>query len=72
MKKAGTVLIIGLFLLAYTHAFAQVGVTTSNRGLIKGIVVDTATPRPNSLHGAPVTVQSEMLLGAEARTVTTD
>jgi len=65
MKKAGPVLIIGLFLLAYTYVFAQEEagiVTVPNRGLIKGKVTDTQTPRPNNIGGATVTVQSELLL----------
>lgn len=72
MKKASFVLIIGLFLLAYTHAFAQVGVTTPNRGLIKGKVTDTATPRPNNISNANVIVESEFLLGTQTRTAITD
>ena len=67
MKKANFVLIIGLFLLAYTHAFAQVSVTTPNNGLIKGKVTDTSMPRPNNLPGATVTVENPVLLGWEGR-----
>ena len=72
MKKASFALIIGLFLLAYTHAFAQVGTTTANRGLIKGKVTDTAMPRPNNLPHVVITVESELLLGTESRTAKTD
>ena len=72
MKKACFALIIGLFLLAYTHAFAQVGTTTANRGLIKGKVTDTAMPRPNNLPHVVITVESELLLGTESRTAKTD
>lgn len=73
MKKANFVLIISsLFLLAYTHAFAQVEATTANRGLIKGVVTDTATPRPNNISNANVIVESEFLLGTQTRTAITD
>jgi biopolymer transport protein ExbB len=77
MKRMGFVLAIGLFLLAYAYAFAQEGAPTSevtapDRGLIKGKVTDTQTPRPNNLDGATVTVESELLLGDEARVEATD
>ena len=86
MKKVGFILVIGLFLLAFTYVFAQeeaeeaeapmapsVGAATApDRGLIKGKVTDTQTPRPNNLADATVSVASEMLLGDEARTTTTD
>lgn len=67
MKKASLFLIIGLFLMACAHAFAQVRVTTPNNGLIKGKVTDTATPRPNNLSGVAVTVENPDLLGGEGR-----
>jgi biopolymer transport protein ExbB len=47
-------------------------VTTPDRGLIKGKVTDTQTPRAQNLADALVTVESEMLLGSEARTTNTD
>ena len=79
MKKAGIVLVIGLFLLACVYTFAQdepamdiSEVTAPTNGLIKGKVTDTQTPRPNNLDGATVTVESELLLGTEARVETTD
>jgi len=73
MKKAGFVLVIGLFLVAGMYAFAQEGeVTAPTNGLIKGKVTDTATPRANNLAEAKIVVESEMLLGTEAKTVTTD
>jgi len=78
MKKVGFALVIGLFLLAVSLVFAQEEapiseeVTAPDRGLIKGKVTDTQTPRPNNLDGASVTVESELLLGSEARTATTD
>ena len=77
MKKAVFVLVIGLFLLAHAYAFAQgeeaVGeVTAPDRGLIKGKVTDTQTPRPNNIPGATITVESELLLGSEAKAATTD
>jgi len=74
MKKAGLILIIGLFLLASLYAFAQdFGETTApTNGIIKGKVTDTATPRPNNIAAASITVQSELLLGTEAKSETTD
>ena len=82
MKKAGSVLIIGLFLLASVCVFAQdegeettIPTTTAaapNLGLIKGKVTDTETPRPNNLAEAAVSVASELLLGPDARNATTD
>ncbi len=75
MKRAGFVLIIGLFLLASLYAFAQDEgeVTAPSNGLVKGRVTDTATPMPNNLESASVSVASDMLLGAEgAKATTTD
>lgn len=79
MKKVGFVLVIGLFLLAIASVFAQEEmpvvseeVTAPDRGLIKGKVTDTQTPRPNNIDAALVTVESELLLGSEARSSTTD
>ena len=79
MKKAGIVLVIGLFLLACVYTFAQdepaidTGeVTAPTNGLVKGKVTDTQTPRPNNLDAATVTVESELLLGADARVEQTD
>ncbi len=88
MKKVGFVLVIGLFLLVFTCAFAQEAeeaadapapavapaedITAPDRGLIKGKVTDTQTPRANNLADVTITVASDMLLGDTARTVTTD
>jgi biopolymer transport protein ExbB len=81
MKKAGFVLIIGLFLLASIYAFAQdegditapEDVSTPNNGLVKGKVTDTETPRANNLADASITVESDQLLGAEGnRETSTD
>jgi biopolymer transport protein ExbB len=75
MKKAGFALVIGLFLLVSVYVFAQddaPGITAPENGLIKGKVTDTATPRPNNLADATVTVASELLLGAESKEATTD
>lgn len=74
MKKAGFVLFIGLFLLASVYTFAQEegAVTAPNNGLIKGKVTDTETPRPNNLAEAAITVESELLLGTEAKVAQTD
>jgi len=75
MKKAVFVLVIGLFLLACGYVFAQETpageITAPDKGLIKGKVTDTQTPRPNNLADATVTVESEMLLD-EARSTSTD
>ncbi len=71
MKTASFVLIIGLFLLACACASAQEKAPIYN-GLIKGRITDTATPRPNNLPGVTVTVQSNMLLRARAKTAITD
>jgi len=46
-------------------------VTAPDRGLIKGKVTDTQTPRPNNIADATVTVQSELLL-EKPISVTTD
>lgn len=74
MKRAGFILVIGLFLLASFYALAQDAgdVTAPNNGIIKGKVTDTATPRPNNIGAASITVESELLLGSEAKTETTD
>ncbi len=73
MKKAVFVLVIGLFLLGCIYVFAQEeDLTTPDRGLIKGKVTDTQTPRANNLADAVITVESDMLLGADAKTETTD
>ena len=71
MKKAVFVLVIGLFLLGCTYVFAQED-TALDRGLVKGKITDTQTPRAQNLADAVVTVASEMLLGAEDKTATTD
>jgi len=75
MKKAVFVLVIGLFLLACGYVFAQETpageITAPDKGLIKGKVTDTQTPRPNNLADATVTVESEMLLD-EAKSTSTD
>ena len=72
MKKAGFVLVIGLFLLA-SYVFAQgEGASAPNNGLVKGKVTDTETPRPNNLAEALISVTSELLLGSESKTTTTD
>lgn len=71
MKKASFALIIGLFLLAYSYAFAQVAATTQNHGLISGNVIDTGPLKPN-VPGATVTAQSDVLLDAGGRTTVTD
>ena len=75
MKKAGFVLVIGLLLLVSVYVFAQQespSVTAPENGLIKGKVTDTATPRPNNLADATITVESELLLGSESKVATTD
>jgi len=75
MKKAGFVLAIGLLLLACAYVFAQVepgGVSAPTRGIIKGKVTDTQTPRANNIAGANITVESELLLAGEGKTGTTD
>ena len=73
MKKAVFVLVIGLFLLGCVYVFAQVeDLTAPDRGLIKGKVTDTQTPRANNLADAVITVESDMLLGADAKTAITD
>ena len=73
MKKAVFVLVIGLFLLGCIYVFAQEeDLTVADRGLIKGKVTDTQTPRANNLADAVVTVESDMLLGADAKSETTD
>ena len=77
MKKAGSIFIIGLFLLSCAYVFAQEettteAVTSPDRGLIKGKVTDTQTPRAKPLGDAVVNVVSEMLLKGETRTGTTD
>ena len=74
MKKAGLILVIGLFLLVSLYAFAQDEgeITAPTNGLIKGRVTDTATPRPNNLENATVSAASDMLLGDEAKTTITD
>lgn len=73
MKKAVFVLVIGLFLLGCIYVFAQEeDLTTPDRGLIKGKVTDTQTPRANNLADAVITVESDMLLGADAKTEMTD
>ena len=80
MKKAGLILVIGLFLLGSLYAFAQddegaavpSAVTAPTNGLIKGRVTDTATPRPNNLDSATVSVASDMLLSEGPQSTTTD
>ena len=74
MKRAGFILVIGLFLLTSCYALAQDAgdVTAPNNGLIKGKITDTATPRPNNIGAASISVESDMLLGTEARKETTD
>ena len=76
MKKVGLVLVIGLFVLACAYVFAQedspAEVTAPDRGLVKGKVTDTATPRANNIGGATISVESELLLGSEAKSTTTD
>lgn len=71
MKKAGFVLVIGLFMLACAIATAPVSAQEIT-GLVKGVVTDTQTPRPNNLADATVTIASEQLLGEDAKVVTTD
>ena len=75
MKKASLAVAVGLFLLMYACVFAQVEMpigemAAPNRGLIKGKVTDTQTPRPNNLPDATVTVQGELIDGS--RDVVTD
>jgi biopolymer transport protein ExbB len=73
MKKSSFVLVIGLFLLSFC-VFAQeeapmeeapvestAAVAAPNLGLIKGKVTDTATPRPNNLADATITVKSGLI-----------
>lgn len=51
---------------------AAVGTTAPDRGLLKGKVTDTQTPRANNIAGAAITVKSELLLGTEVVTATSD
>jgi biopolymer transport protein ExbB len=46
--------------------------TAPDRGMIKGKVTDTQTPRANNIAEATVTVKSELLLGTETVSATTD
>lgn len=48
------------------------GTTAPDRGLIKGKVTDTATPKPNNIPEAKISVASELLLGSESISTTAD
>ena len=77
MKKVGFVLVISSLLLVFAYVYAQeeaptAAMTAPDRGLIKGKVTDTQTPRPNNIAGANVMVESELLLEDDAQTTTTD
>ena len=63
MKKMRTILITCLFLLTCVLAQAEVstGEVIDSHGLIRGLVTDTETPRPNTLADATVTVESSNL-----------
>ena len=72
MRKIGLVLITGMVLgvcayLAQAESSLQPLIVPANYGSIKGTVTD-----PDSLVDAAISVESELILGAEVRVTTTD